>query len=221
MDAFIDFLRSFINSGEFGTLLGFGLTAFIVWVTSHHQSEQFIKTIHSQERISKAQNDLSKKALIAQHRQNWIKELRELLSEYLSVSNQMKCLIETEGLKSGIMAKSENYSVKSLFLDENQRLSGVLEKCESKIQFHLNPLETEHVALLNLLSRRHLDIKKLLLTMDDYAEKQPTALEVTLFFRTEFYQEWIKNYEKTKAKIVDISRIILKQEWEKIKKMQD
>ncbi|RJG10970.1 hypothetical protein D3879_14930 [Pseudomonas cavernicola] len=184
-------LRALIDTGtDWLTLGGFLLTVVVfalgTWATIYN----FKKTILSQEKVSKAN-------ALKVSRQDWINELRDTCSEFISAALTVQRLCNVHELQRALreklaLDKSEEYSrIISQWTSDHVGAMADVNRLKAKIQLLSNPNEGNFIALIG-----HVETALEVCNQDGNSAAAPCKL------------------------IVEVTQEILKTEWERVKRME-
>lgn len=195
---------------DWAVILGSGVTIFVVIVTTWLQLQSFKKTLKSNESIAEENRETEKSLgiesadfekeklrseFISTSRQNWINNLRDTISEYVSAALAVSDLHEySQGTKPHRKQLDDSRNIE-LALEWGYRLHEAKSKAlqlKTKIYLLANPYENE--------------FQELFAVIDDLHKKAVFEAKTGL---------------ETEAKsVVEKSQIILKKEWERVKKLE-
>lgn len=157
-------------------------------ITLRNINKKTEESINAFEKSLEVQKELKQKEIIADNRQKWINDLRIEVSKYIRIINTLHNLKLQQEIEKDD-EKKLNHTVGQL--KENQDLTEV----ETKIALLLNPKEKNHDELYgNLLKYKSF-----------------------IFNSKNTNQEYYDNYIDYMNMITNLTRAIIKEEWEKIK----
>ncbi|MCP1419928.1 hypothetical protein J3D47_004171 [Pseudomonas laurylsulfativorans] len=191
-------IRAVVDSGtDWVTLFGFLLTALAVVTGTFYTSYTFRRAVESQERIARNSSEAiraqSKSENLARSRQEWINSLRAEIASLLSISHDIYNLSdEVKDPKIRGVTESELLESWRRHNEKASEFYSLLAKARfhiSNIQMHINPAEPESKELL-----KNID----LLISAAYESGKIYDLSVA---------------------IINVSQVILKKEWVRVKEM--
>ncbi len=190
------------SSVDWVSLGGILLTALVVIGTTIFTIYHLKKTLNLQEKLTENRNQIekekSREEIISKNRQAWINSLRESISKYIAALTRVEDHTRTSDAKSKVFKSLKVESqVNSLinFYDSMDCYLSDAWSLKTGIKLHLNPDEKASKNLFNLL-----DLAYNLASNDEQKSNN------------EF---WI-----VVGKIEQVSQIILKSEWERVKKFE-
>lgn len=130
------------------------------------------------------------KTVISPMRQAWINNLRDAIAEFLATAEK---------------AAFQYYKSNETDLDKKKARQKIYERLahiEAKIKLMINPDESDHTELLNKIA-----------ALKDWSGDNELSYEEM----ADQDEGELSNFEKRQQAIVDISRKILKEEWEVVK----
>ncbi|MDR6949819.1 hypothetical protein J2Y39_004444 [Pseudomonas sp. 2957] len=193
-------IKAVVDTGtDLVTLFGFVLTAIAVIVGALYNTHTFKRSVESQERVAKGSAEVlraqGRSEAIAMNRQQWINGLRDELSHFLSLGYDVHTLaqfiVDTTWMDSSIPEdRAKNLELYRL------RYSDFSDKVArsrfhfAKIELFLNPAEAESKELVDIMS--------------EYISEAVAYGDIL----------------DSGNRAVMAAQVILKNEWEKVKKME-
>jgi hypothetical protein len=193
-------IKAVVDTGtDLVTLFGFVLTAIAVIVGALYNTHTFKRSVESQERVAKGSAEVlraqGRSEAIAMNRQQWINGLRDELSHFLSLGYDVHTLaqfiVDTTWMDSSIPEdQAKNLELYRL------RYSDFSDKVArsrfhfAKVELFLNPAEAESKELVDIMS--------------EYISEAVTYGDIL----------------DSGNRAVMAAQVILKNEWEKVKKME-
>ena len=194
-------IKAVVDTGtDWVTLFGFLLTAIAVVVGALYNTSTFKRSVASQEslaeRSSKALRDQSKAEALARSRQEWINSLREEVASFLSLGTDIHTL--SQSVIDASWVKGDSIEELNQNKDMYERKYSEFSAKVARARFHFAKIEL-------LINPSEIESKELLHSLNDYIAAASK------------YSKYIDIGNVVVAK----AQVILKNEWIKVKHMEE
>ncbi|WP_417880328.1 hypothetical protein [Vibrio sp.] len=188
------------------------VTVIIVVLAAWFQVHQAKKLAEQMEKQLKAEQDLRRRQFIAQSRREWIENLRQESSSFLSQVDK------TRGVISFVYIPEINNAIKSKPTDRNIDLNNVAHKLAEELQ----GLIRFKINVQLLVNCDEADASSLLKSMNAIImgyQKCLIEFKKSIDNNQKLDTNSLNNVDDHKKVIVDMIKIILKKEWNRVKSL--